>query len=54
MTPRQDWSRTGNVWAHDMGNTGNQELLNYFQDRRVWRINGDSSRPNPESYEASP
>jgi hypothetical protein len=41
------------VWARDMGNTDNQELLNYFKDRRVWRINGDSSPPRLEPYEAS-
>jgi hypothetical protein len=41
------------VWARDMGNTENEELLNYFQDRRDWRINGDSSPPHLESYEAS-
>jgi hypothetical protein len=38
------------VWARDMGDTGNQDLLNYFNDRRVWRINGDASPPKLESY----
>ena len=26
------------VWAHDMGNTKNQELLEYFKDRQVWLL----------------
>jgi hypothetical protein len=39
------------VWARDMGNDGNQELLNYFKDRRVWRVNADASPPPLESYE---
>jgi hypothetical protein len=34
------------VWARDMGQQSNQELLNYFKGRRVWRLNGDD--PNPE------
>ena len=33
------------VWARDMGEADNQELLDYFKDRRVWRINGDISPP---------
>ncbi len=41
------------VWARDMGRDANQELLNYFKDRRVWRVNGDASPPWLESYEAS-
>jgi hypothetical protein len=36
-----DIDRSKVVWARDMGDTANQELLNYFKDRRVWRINGD-------------
>jgi hypothetical protein len=36
-----DIDRSKVVWARDMGNEANQELLNYFKDRRVWRINGD-------------
>jgi len=29
------------VWARDMGDAHNQQLLNYFNDRRVWHLNGD-------------
>jgi hypothetical protein len=45
-----DQSKT--VWARDMGDNVNQELLNYFKDRRVWRMNGDVSPPHLEPYEA--
>jgi hypothetical protein len=33
------------IWARDLGNTDNQELLNYFEGRNVWRVNGDDSPP---------
>jgi hypothetical protein len=41
------------VWARDMGNDANQELLSYFKDRNVWRVNGDDSPPQLQSYAAS-
>ena len=41
------------VWARDMGSARNEELLNYFNDRRVWHINGDTSPPRLEAYEPS-
>jgi hypothetical protein len=41
------------VWARDMGNDANQELLNYFKDRRVWRVNADAAPPQLEPYEPS-
>jgi hypothetical protein len=34
------------VWARDMGKDGNQELLNYFPDRKVWVVEAD--RPAPQ------
>jgi hypothetical protein len=39
------------VWARDMGEAANQELLDYFKDRRWWRLNGDDPRPELRSYE---
>ncbi len=36
------------VWARDMGEKDNQELIEYFKDRRVWRIEADDSHPSPE------
>ena len=33
------------VWARDMGDRENQELLRYFHDRHVWVLNGDQAPP---------
>ncbi|MGC2371747.1 MAG: hypothetical protein WA474_21945 [Candidatus Sulfotelmatobacter sp.] len=40
------------LWARDMGDTGNQELLKAFKNRRVWRLDADASPPRLESSEA--
>lgn len=39
------------VWARDMGNEKNRELLNYFKNRTAWMLNGDASVVRPELYE---
>jgi hypothetical protein len=36
------------VWARDMGDQNNQELLRYFHDRHVWHLNPDQSAPTLE------
>ncbi len=38
------------VWARDMGDDKNQELLRYFPARRVWLLNGDDSPPKLSPY----
>jgi hypothetical protein len=38
------------VWAHDMGESENNELIHYFHDRQVWLLNGDDPNPQPEPY----
>jgi hypothetical protein len=38
------------VWARDMGDSRNQELLLYFKDRLTWRIEADDSSPKLEAY----
>jgi hypothetical protein len=38
------------VWARDMGDEKNQELLRYFSARKVWLLNGDDSPPRPSPY----
>jgi hypothetical protein len=40
-----DISTSKVIWARDMGEQQNQELLQYFQDRRVWLL--DLTRPEP-------
>jgi hypothetical protein len=40
------------VWARDMGDKKNQELLNYFKNRTVWLLNADHSPPHLEPYKA--
>jgi hypothetical protein len=36
------------VWARDMGQKENQELLQYFKDRSVWRVDADDPTPTPK------
>jgi hypothetical protein len=38
------------VWARDMGNQQNQELLRYFAARKIWLLNGDDSPPKLSPY----
>lgn len=40
-----DIDRSRIVWARDMGNQANQELLRYFKDRHTWLMSGDESPP---------
>ena len=41
------------VWARDMGEHDNQELLQYFSDRKVWRLQADETPPKLSPYLAS-
>ena len=38
------------VWARDMGNEPNQELLRYFNRRHAWLMYGDETPPRLEPY----
>jgi hypothetical protein len=40
------------VWARDMGPEQNQELLQYYKDRRVWLIEPDENPPMVLPYSA--
>lgn len=42
------------IWADDMGPAKNQELINYFKDRRVWLIDADGNPPKLEPYSKAP
>jgi hypothetical protein len=41
------------VWARDMGESANRELLDYFKDRRAWWINADDLSARLEPYGAA-
>lgn len=45
-----DIDRAGIVWARDMGNQENQELLRYFNGRHSWLMRGDEAPPKLEPY----
>ena len=47
-----DIDRAQVVWARDMGTLQNRQLMEYFQDRRVWllEINDDRSIPQPLAF----
>lgn len=38
------------VWARDMGDAGNRELLEYFRDRQAWVVYADDSPPKLGPY----
>ncbi len=42
------------VWARDMGAAKNEELLNYFKDRKAWILDGDDTPPELMPYSKRP
>jgi hypothetical protein len=42
------------VWARDMGEARNQELLEYFRNRQVWMLDADDSPPRLSLYANPP
>ena len=38
------------VWARDMGDEGNRDLLRYFNNRRVWLAEPDQRPPRITPY----
>lgn len=47
---RADIDSSKIVWARDMGEAQNEELIRYFKDRRAWLVNADDPAPQPEPY----
>ena len=39
------------VWAWDMGASENQELVDYFKDRRVWQVEMTANSPKCLPYQ---
>jgi len=47
---RADIDASKVIWARDMGREQNEELLRYFQGRRVWLVEPDSLPPRLSPY----
>ncbi len=59
-SPHEEWvynaadiDRSKVVFARDMGPAQNQELFDYFKERRVWLVNADEFIPRLEPYKLS-
>jgi len=50
---RADLSSAKVVWAQDMGPAKNQELMDYFKNRRAWLVDADSHPPKLVPYPES-
>jgi hypothetical protein len=50
---RADIDRAKVVWARDMGERCNAELIHYFRDRHVWLVEPDKSPPRVQPYTAA-
>jgi hypothetical protein len=51
---RADIDRSRIVWARDLGGPGNRALLDYFRDRKVWRVDARTGVPRLLPYRADP
>jgi len=38
------------IWARDMGIAGNEELIRYFKDRKIWLLRADDNPPELSPY----
>lgn len=46
-----DIDRSKVVWAYDLGPVMNQELLDYFKGRKIWRVDAQGQSPHLIEYE---
>jgi hypothetical protein len=51
---RADIDRAPVIWARDMGEAGNVQLLERYRDRQVWLIEPDHGPVRPQPYPGSP
>jgi hypothetical protein len=42
------------IWARDLGDAQNRELLEYFKSRRAWQVDADDRSPKLQPYTAPP
>jgi hypothetical protein len=47
---RADIDRAKVVWARDMGQAGNEELMHYFSNRQIWLLQPDEAPEEVKSY----
>lgn len=45
-----DIDRSAIVWARDMGDAANRELLDYYRGREIWLVDADAPNPQPVPY----
>jgi hypothetical protein len=45
---RADIDRSKVVWARELGRERERELLDYFPDRKAWRLQADAPQPHPQ------
>ena len=51
---RADIDASDIVWARDMGNADNSELINYYRDREPWLLEADAEPPRLSRYAIPP
>jgi hypothetical protein len=49
-----DIDRSKVVWARDMGDAQNQELIRYFNHHTVWLLEPDKTPPQLSPYPSRP
>ena len=57
QSPHEEWVYNGAdidgqdvIWAHDLGESRNAELIRYYKDRKIWLLEPDVSGSHPVPY----